>query len=131
MNAVSAFCLAFIFFSFFASHVLTIAITTPEAVRIRMSSMRLSIDAMEPRLAIICNRVRMWRLEVKRKVHKKYRLNTEHCSKFFFLPLSESEYLRDMHDRSENGRSKGPGEISKQYRVIKAMWTRESRRGFH
>uniref|UniRef100_A0A1A9WQS0 Uncharacterized protein n=1 Tax=Glossina brevipalpis TaxID=37001 RepID=A0A1A9WQS0_9MUSC len=44
----------------------------------------------------------------------------EHCRKFFFLPLGESEYLREMHDnlknpgKTENGQFKDLGEISKE-----------------
>uniref|UniRef100_A0A1A9WJJ3 Probable ATP-dependent RNA helicase spindle-E n=1 Tax=Glossina brevipalpis TaxID=37001 RepID=A0A1A9WJJ3_9MUSC len=109
-----------------------------KAVRMRMSSTRPSIDAMEPRLAIKYATERgygamvdgAWKPNEKSiknidsivlpsVFQKKLRgliTHIEHCSKFFFLPLSESEYLREMHDNlngPENCQFKGPGEISK------------------
>ncbi|KAI9579934.1 hypothetical protein GQX74_000722 [Glossina fuscipes] len=112
-----------------------------KAIRMRMSSSRLYINVMEPRLAVKYATERgygatvdgVWKpnnpslqnvdsIVLPSVFEKKLRgliAHVEHCSKFFFLPLSEFEYVREMHDtinRSdgiENGRFRSPAEISK------------------
>uniref|UniRef100_A0A1A9UTM0 Probable ATP-dependent RNA helicase spindle-E n=1 Tax=Glossina austeni TaxID=7395 RepID=A0A1A9UTM0_GLOAU len=112
-----------------------------KAIRMRMSSTRLHINAMDPRLVVKYATERgygamvdgVWKpndtslqnvdsIVLPSVFEKKLRgliAHIEHCSKFFFLPLGEFEYVREMHDtinrpeEIENGRFRSPADISK------------------